>query len=79
MKMKSQCQIYEEWQKNGIMNPHVDKPNIDKKCSTTNVKLARSQLSTLVSITTGHNDLSYHASVQDPIIDHMCILCGEER
>ena len=41
------------------------------------LSLARSQLSMLIKITTGHNALAYHASLIDPEIDSRCSLCEE--
>ena len=43
------------------------------------LKLARSQLSLLVKLLTGHNNLSYHASKIDPTIYDMCSFCDEEK
>ena len=42
------------------------------------LKLARSQLSVLIQVTTGHNSLAYPASLEDATIDPMCGLCGEQ-
>ena len=39
--------------------------------------MARSQLTTLINITTGHNALAYHVSKMFPDIDSTCSLCGE--
>ena len=41
-------------------------------------KLARSQLTRLVKITTGHNALAYHSYKIDNTIDPICRLCGED-
>ena len=83
-KQRVKEQIYEEWQSRWNTEPTCRQtkqffPKIEKRNSAKILKLARSQLSTLISITTGHNNLSYHASIQDPTIDPMCVLCGEER
>ena len=74
--------IYEKWQ---------DRWNEEKTCRQTKqffkdieinkskkiLKLARSQLTRLVKITTGHNSLAYHAYKIDNTIDPTCRLCEE--
>ena len=48
---------------------------IDSNKSKKIVKLARSQLSRLSGVITGHNNLRY---VQDNFIDYLCRLCEEK-
>ena len=74
--------IYEMWANQWQPDPtcrqtkqFFEKP--DPVQSKKILKLARSKLSTLVKITTGHNNFSYHASHIDPTIDPTCGLCGE--
>ena len=43
------------------------------------LKLARSQLTLLIKITTSHNALAYHASKIDPEINPMCSMCDESK
>ena len=50
-----------------------------KKRSKTLITLARSQLSAVLKLITGHNALAYHASKIDPEIDDTCSLCLETR
>ena len=52
-------------------------PGPDENKSKRILKFARSQLSTLVEVTTGHNGLAYPASKEDPTLDPMCDLCDE--
>ena len=74
--------IFDEWTNRWSNEPtcrqtklFFPKPSSEK--SKKIMKLARSQLSRLVEITTGHNSLAYHASKQDPSIDPLCSLCEE--
>ena len=69
----------EQWQKETTCRQTKQFfPNPDPLRSKKLLKLARSQLTTVIKITTGHNMLSYHASKIDPTIDSTCGLCGEE-
>ena len=53
-------------------------PYPDPKQSKTLITLARSQLSVVLKLITGHNALAYHASKIDPEIDSTCSLCEED-
>ena len=43
------------------------------------VKLSRGDLTLIVTMTTGHNDLRYHYSLRDPTVSPKCRLCNCER
>ena len=74
--------IYEVWQEGWRNEPTCRQTKLfhplpDRNKSKRYLKLARSQLSILVQITTGHNALAYHVSKQDPKVDPKCSLCLE--
>ena len=76
--------LYQEWTKRWESEPTCRQtkqffPRPDSKRSKELLKLARSQLSTIVQATTGHNSLAYPASLEDATINPLCGLCGEER
>ena len=76
--------FYELWEKSWQAEPtcHQTKQFFSKPDplkSKKIIKLARSQLTLLLKLTTGHNALAYHASKIDPEIDSICSLCQEER
>ena len=54
-------------------------PYPDQRRSKSLITLARSQLSVVLKLITGHNALAYHASKIDPEIDDTCSLCQEEK
>ena len=75
--------MYKKWQEHWDIEPtcrqtkqffDIIMPTRSKKI----LNLARSQLSTLIPIITGHNNLAYHEHVQDVHIDPLCRLCDEE-
>ena len=83
LKEKIREKIRAEWQRRWVNEPTCRQtkqffPKPDKARSKKILTLARSQLSTLVQITTGHNSLAYPASKEDPTIDPLCCLCSEE-
>ena len=76
--------MYELWQEQWLNNETCRQTKqfyatINQKRSKKILKLARSQLTTLVKVTTGHNALAYHASNIDPTIDPSCSLCELEN
>lgn len=50
-------------------------PRTDPGLSHILTKMTRSNLMTIITMTTGHNDLRYHTSLRDRITDPMCRLC----
>ena len=74
--------IYEEWNKQWSQEPTCRQTRqfikqVNPSRSKNTLKLARSQLTLLVGLITGHNNLAYHASKEDPDIFPMCCMCGE--
>ena len=74
--------MYVIWKNRWVIEPTCRQtkqfyPYPDPNKSKALLKLARSQLSLILKITTGHNALAYHASKIDNEIDPTCSLCGE--
>ena len=72
--------MYEIWKQKWRVEPTCRQskqfyPYPDPKKSKKLLTLARSQLTLLIKITTGHNALAYHASKIDNEIDPRCSLC----
>ena len=75
--------VYQTWTDRWVADPTCRQtkqffPHPDKIKAKKTLKLALSQLSILIQITTGHNALAYHANKINPEIYPLCSPCEED-
>ena len=84
IKNKIREAMYGEWQQRWDNDPTCRQTkiffkNIDIDRSKKIIKMSRSSVSRLSQIITGHNNLLYHLSNQEPELSSICRLCDESR
>ena len=83
-KARSGIMMVEEWNKEwrGCGIARMSKqffPDVNIQRSSELIKLNRDDLTLIVTMTTGHNDLRYHSSLREPTISPYCRLCNLEK